>query len=132
LNAYIAVSDTTGKSAQLIKVIVDVVLKKGYHIYAKPIPDGYIPMSVELEANSNFSMDEIKYPSTKTLEMKSIKETFHILPEKFKLLTDIRIKTRPKMGDYSLNFTIKFQACDDSKCEIPEELNFTFPLKLSR
>ncbi len=131
LTGGIAISDTIAYRSQLLSVVVDISLKDGFHLYGKPIPQGFIPLDIKFESNPNFEVDEFTYPETKTFKIESLKETFHILPDKINVQTFLRIKNRPEAGNHTIKATITFQACNDRVCMIPEKLKFDFPLRIS-
>ena len=127
----IAISDTVAYRSQLLSVQVDIDLKDGFHLYGKPIPEGFIPLDIEFESSPNFEVDEFTYPETKAFKIESLQETFHILPDKINLKTFLRIKNRPEAGKHTVTATVTFQACNDRVCMIPEKLKFDFPLRIS-
>ncbi len=131
LTGGIAISDTIAYRSQLLSVVLDISLKDGFHLYGKPIPQGFIPFEIKFESNPNFEVDEFTYPETKTFKIESLPETFHILPDRVNLKTFLRIKNRPEAGKYTIKATITFQACNDRVCMIPEKLKFDFPLRIS-
>ncbi len=130
LTGSIAVTDTIASRAQMLGLIVNFSLSQGFHLYGKPIPEGYIPLTIKLESNPNFAIDSFQFPETKKFTLDSINETFNILPKEMTVKSSLRINKRPEHGSYSLNITLKFQACDDKVCMPPEELKFQFPLTI--
>jgi len=112
--------------------VLDLTINKGFHLYGLPIPDGYIPFSVDIEENKSFKFDSIALPDSKEFSIKAIDEKFQILPNNFRIESSIRIAGRPEMKKHILTFIINFQACDKNSCLIPEKINLTFPLSISR
>ncbi len=131
LTGRIAITDTIAYRSQLLSVVVDISLKDGFHLYGKPIPQGFIAFEIEFESNPNFEVDEFTYPETKAFKIESLQETFHILPDKINLKTFLRIKNQPEAGKHTVTATVTFQACNDRVCMIPEKLKFDFPLRIS-
>jgi len=130
LTGSIGISDTIAYRSQLLTVMVDIILKDGFHLYGKPIPEGFIPLEIDIESNPNFKIDTFKFPKGKEFKIEALKETFNILPQKISLKTFLRIKNRPESGNYSVKATVTFQACTDEVCLIPEKLRFDFPLQI--
>jgi hypothetical protein len=127
-----AISDTMAYPAQILTISIHFSMKNNFHLYGRPIPKGYIPLTIELEQNLNVSLDPIQFPATKKLAIESINETFNIFPNEFTLITSLRVKKQPQLGKYSLKVHLKSQACDDKSCMLPEELNFQFPLLITK
>jgi len=132
LTGSIAVSDTIAYPGQVLSFMVKFTLKEGFHIYGKPIRDGYIPLTITLKSNPNFSLDSLQFPDTKKITLESINETFNILPKEFTLASFLRISKKPQLGSYFLNITIKFQACNNKLCMPPEELKYQFPIIVAK
>jgi len=131
LAGSIGVSDTIAYRSQLLMILVDIILKDGFHLYGKPIPEGFIPLEIAIESNANFEIDTFKFPKSKEFKIESLEETFNILPHKISLKTFLRIKNRPESGNYRIKATVTFQACTDEVCMIPEKFRFDFPLRIA-
>ena len=128
LTGSIAISDTLAYTGQILAITIKFKLDENWHIYGKPIPEGYIPLTIDLESNPNFSLDSLQFPNTEKIMLESLNETFNILPEEFTLNSFLRMKRRPQFGTNIFKITIKFQACDNKVCMPPEELKFQFSL----
>jgi hypothetical protein len=132
LTGSIAISDTMAYPAQILTLRIDFSLKQGFHLYGSPVPKDYIPLSIELKSNPNVNLDPIEFPETKELTLKTINETFYILPNEFTLTSSFRVKKQPQLGNHGLYVVIKFQACNDTSCKMPEELQFQLPLVITK
>ena len=132
MTGTIALSDTLVYKGQVLAIKIHFTFKENWHIYGKPIPEGYIPLTINLESNPSFSLDSFQFPDTKEITLESINETFNILPEEFTLNSFLRMKEQPQFGSNILNITIKFQACDSIVCMQPEELKFQIPLIINK
>lgn len=131
LAGSIGISDSIAYRAQLLTIVVEINLKEGFHLYSKPIPDGFIPLDIEFEPNPNFEIDEFVFPESKKLTIESLNETFNILSGKISLKTFLRIKNRPEIGNYTVKATMTFQACTDEVCLVPEKYKYDFPLRIA-
>jgi len=130
VNGQVGISDTTARAAQVLAMIAELNMKNGFHLYGTPIPQGYIPLTIKMEPNPNFTLDSLQFPQTKTLRLKSLNETFQILPGKIKLKSFLRIKKKPQKGFYRIRINISLQACDDKTCRFPENFKLEFPLRI--
>ena len=65
LTGSIAISDTLAFPAQILALVVKVSMKEDFHLYGNPIPKGYIPLTIELDTNSNFTFDKFQFPKRK-------------------------------------------------------------------
>ena len=134
LTGSVAISDSLTFPAQIIAIVVKISMKNNFHVYGNPIPKGYIPLTIELDTNSNFTFDKFQFPETKKIKLLSLDETFHILPNKMTLTSYINIIKQPQIGLDSVNIKIKFQACDSNTCMPPIELQlqFQFPIIITK
>ena len=132
MTGTIALSDTIAYPRQVLGIIIKFTLNENWHIYGKPIPEGYIPLTIDLESNQNFSLDSFQFPNTTEITLESINETFNILPGEFTLYSFLRMERGSQFGSNILNITMKFQACDDKVCMRPEELKFQFPVTIKK
>jgi hypothetical protein len=132
LNGSIALSDTNAFPAQILALVVKISVINGFHLYVDPIPNGYIPLKIELTSNPNFSLDSFAYPESEQITLKSINETFNIVSKEIKLKSVIRVKKKPTLGTYSAKLKISFQACNDKICMPPEEFYFQFPITITK
>ena len=132
LSGSIAISDLAAFPAQILVLVVKISMKEGFNLYGNPIPEGYTPFSIELNKSSNFTSDEFQYPKTEKIELQSLKKTFHILPNEMVLTSYVNISKRPRMESDTVKMKLNFQACDGNSCMIPEELEFQFPITITR
>jgi len=132
LSGSIAISDTVAFRAQILVVVVDVRMQDNYHVYGRPVPDGYIPFAITIAENRDFQLDDVVYPEMQKTVLQDLNETFFLLPDRFSLKTNLRIQTRPAPGKHTVNIKLSFQACDDKVCFLPEDLIFEFPLTVKR
>lgn len=132
LTGSISISDTTVFPAQMLNISIQIKLKEDFHIYGNPIPYGFIPFSIEMEKDSNMTLDPFIFPQTKKFTIQAINETFSILPGELKLISDLRIAKKPHYGQNQIHIIIKYQVCDEKMCMPPEEHRFTFPVNISK
>jgi hypothetical protein len=98
------------------------------HVYA-PGADGYIPVEWRIGETAPATAGPVAYPPGRSLHLKAIDETMPVYEGAFELHRDIVIGAAKQaasaldVGDrLVLEGTFRFQACDDRKCYIPEEI----------
>lgn len=105
---------------QRIVLVADLQLQPGVHVYA-PGVEGYIPIAWTLQPSPEWTVRNVVYPEPETLHLPAIDETVPAYRDHFRLTREI-VVTSPQSGAVSLQGALRYQACDDTMCYIPETL----------
>lgn len=111
------------RMGQRIALTLDIALKPRMHVYA-PGVEGYIPIEWSMTPNPMVTEHPAEYPQPKQLHLPAIDETVAVYDSDFRLIRDVTIGAA-KPGPLTIEGTLKYQACDDRVCYIPQ----TIPLK---
>jgi len=114
-----------------IILTVELEMKPKMHVYA-PGVDGYVAVEWGLEDSAAVKPRAVRYPASKKLRLKAIQETALVYEGRVRLDREItfgaenavRPLVSPK-GELVVKGWLKYQACDDKKCYLPE----TMPLE---
>jgi peroxiredoxin len=116
---------------QRVALVLDIELKPKMHVYA-PGVQGYLPIEWTIADSPLMQAHEISVPKAEMLRLDAIGETVPVLTGKFRLMRDITLGPDDKLkaaldseGNFTIEGTLRYQACDDRLCYIPKEL----PLK---
>jgi hypothetical protein len=100
------------------------------HVYA-PGVQGYIAIEWKMKDGAA-QFYPVKYPAPEVLRLEVLKETAPVYRGHIRLVQDIGIGTEAQVqaalderGDMALDGTLRYQACDDHQCYVPQ----TVPLK---
>jgi hypothetical protein len=115
---------------QRVALYLDIDLMPKMHVYA-PGVQGYIAIDWKMtETAAKF--DPVRYPAPENLRLEVIKETVPVYRGHVRLAQDIVIgpeaQVKPRLneqGEMVLEGSLRYQACDDHECYLPE----TVPLK---
>ena len=115
---------------QRVALFLDIDLMPKMHVYAQGV-QGYIPTQWKMtETAAKFY--PVRYPAPEMLRLEVIKETVPVYRGHVRLGEDVVIGTeaqvKPRLnehGEMVLEGSLRYQACDDHECYIPE----TVPLK---
>lgn len=131
LKAVTSASNSIVRGGQRIALVIDIELKPNMHVYA-PGVQGYIPIDWKIKDTGAWTTQPVSYPPAEKLFLKAINETVPVYKGHVRLTRDITIgqeaKVKPvvdESGTFALEGTLRYQACDDRQCFIPQEL----PLK---
>jgi peroxiredoxin len=108
-------------------------LPAGLHIYAEPVPEGFIATRVEIPPTRGLRIGTPVYPLSAVCDMPSLGMRFNV----FTGLVDIGIPVTltselVKLGHarevdlVRINMNVSYQACDDTTCLQPRELELRF------
>jgi hypothetical protein len=115
---------------QRVALFLDIDLMPKMHVYA-PGVQGYIAIEWKMtETAAKFY--PVRYPAPEELRLEVIKETVPVYRGHVRLAEDVVIGTETLVkrmlnehGEMVLEGSLRYQACDDHECYIPE----TVPLK---
>jgi len=126
LTAKLAASDATVAPGDRVALTLDVDLNPGMHVYA-PGVEGYIPIEWKMQDSPAAAMHAPAFPHSEKLYLKAIGETVPAYRNHFRLTRDITIQRPPEgSGQMTVNGSLRYQACDDRVCYIPQELHLTW------
>ena len=136
LTAVTAASNTLVRTGQRIAMVVEIELRPGMHVYA-PGVEGYIPIDWRLADSDAATAHPVKYPFSEKLHLPAINETVPVYRGQVRLTRDITIGSDAKVkgladpsGKFTVSGTLRYQACDDRQCYIPQELPLTWTFQM--
>jgi hypothetical protein len=129
VRAKISVSSAVTAQSLELGVNAELTINSGWHIYGKPLPEGYVPTSIKF--TSDFVSDQhLTLPPARPLEFKMLGETLPVYEGTVRGKGTIAISRRAKPGDYKLTGVLKFQECSDTICKVPQEVPFEIPIRI--
>lgn len=102
-----------------VPILVRFDLDEGLHLYGEPIPDGYIATTVEVAAPEGIETAATTAPPTHRFRMEGLDETFHVFEGRVEFEVPVWTTVR-EGGPFALDVTVRFQACDDRQCFLPQ------------
>ena len=117
--------------AEVSILYVDIELDEGLHLYGQPIPEGFIPTEVSVEAPEGVEVAPTRYPPTVPFHIDGIDEEFHTF-EDGRIQIAVPINNGLREGDsFPLSVTVSYQACTDRECYLPQKrtLELDVPLR---
>ena len=115
---------------QRVALFLDIDLKPQMHVYA-PGVEGYIAIDWKM-AGAAAKFFPVRYPPSENMRLEVIKETVPVYRGHFRLAQDAVIGSEAQVkpllnerGELTLEGSLRYQACDDHECYLPE----TLPLK---
>lgn len=129
LTAKVAASNLTVAPGERVALILDLDLYPGMHVYAPGI-QGYIPIDWKMQDAPNTTVHAPVFPHSEKLFLKAIGETVPAYRNHFRLTRDITIgHSLDAPGQFTVSGSLRYQACDDRLCYIPQELHVAWTFK---
>ena len=113
-----------------IDVEVQVKIAAGWHINANPAgQDNLIPTTITVDKDALIEINNVKYPKGKSMKFEFSPESVNVYDGTFTI--PLKLKQKPdtliKKG-VPIILKLNYQACNDTECSLPQELNI--PLKI--
>jgi len=128
LSLIASASNSSVHPLQRVALVLDVEMKPGMHVYA-PGVEGYIPIEWKMKDSPLASAHEVSSPKPEILYLEAIDEKVPVLQQHFQLKCDLTLGPDDKLksaldaaGNFSVEGTLRYQACDDRICYVPQEL----------
>jgi peroxiredoxin len=129
-------SDAAVAPGNRFSVVVDVVPRRGMHVYA-PGADGYKPIALNLSPQPFVQFSPTRYPASEIYFFEPLNERVPIFQKPFRLVQEILIEGSADAqaalkGKESLTITgtVDYQACDDAICFNPVSVPVTWTVSL--
>jgi DsbC/DsbD-like thiol-disulfide interchange protein len=131
-------SDETAAPGHKVSLLVDVSPKPKMHVYA-PGQEGYIAITLRLDADPAFTAGKAKYPAGEKLFMKILNETQLVYAKPFRIVQDVTLALTREMrqraaadgASLTIKGTLRYQACDDKICYLPANVPVEWRVKLT-
>ncbi len=128
LTLEVSASNQIVAAGQRVSLTLDIEMKPNMHVYA-PGVEGYIPIDWTMQESTAAVPHEVSFPASEKLHLAAIDETVPVYQGHFRLTRDITIGPDDKLrsaldsaGKFTIQGTLRYQACDDRVCYIPQVL----------
>ena len=122
-------------AGQRVSLALDLELNPNMHVYA-PGVEGYIPIEWKMNESDPVTAHEVSYPPSEKLHLAAIDETVPVYRGHFRLTREITVGEDAKVraaldaaGKFTVEGTLRYQACDDRVCYIPQVLPVKWTLQ---
>ena len=112
---------------QRVWLTVELDIPEGLHVYGEPIPEGYYPLSVEVEPIERVEVGPARLPTTTPFRVQGLDESFEVFTGR----TRVRVPVTFMLvdgGTLDIAVKVSFQACSATECMMPQSLRFVLPM----
>ncbi|MAG37374.1 MAG: hypothetical protein CL878_14160 [Dehalococcoidia bacterium] len=120
-----ALSSGTIRPGQVVTLTVELAIAAGYHLYGQPLPEGYVATELVVDAPPDVAVGEVTYPSPTPFQFAALGEVLPAYAGQVVLKAPIFSRQRE---DFDLQMHLRYQACDDHECLLPEQLDIALPV----
>jgi DsbC/DsbD-like thiol-disulfide interchange protein len=112
---------------QRLWLTVELTIEPGVHVYVRPIPEGYIPLSVDVASVAGMVVGKPAWPTPRTCRVEALDEEFCAYEGQLRLTLPVTLTEEE--GDQTLEVTVRYQACSATDCLLPNTIRLELPLK---
>jgi DsbC/DsbD-like thiol-disulfide interchange protein len=113
-----------------VSLFVDVEPKPKMHVYA-PDQKEYIPITVKITPDDAVRLLPIQFPKAETYFFEPLKETQRVYSKPFRIIQPVTL-SRTATGTVTIKGTVRYQACDDAICYMPQEVPVSWTVAVKR
>ncbi|MDA0748158.1 MAG: protein-disulfide reductase DsbD family protein [bacterium] len=124
--ATASLSSRTIRPGQALGFTLTLDVQQGYHIYGRPIPEGYVPLRLVFEDVEGVCFGEVNYPEATPYYVEVLNEELHVYTGRIVLRASLVNKRKEA---FTVRARLEYQACDERECYVPEEVPFELPLE---
>jgi DsbC/DsbD-like thiol-disulfide interchange protein len=129
VEATITPSAIHAAPGQQLEVHALLDIAPGWHIYGKPLPQGYTPTAIVFD-NRVVATQSLDFPKPKMVSFPALGETLPVYQGQLSGDGKIRIRPDLKAGTYKLAGRLSFQECNDQICKLPQSAAFEMPFTI--
>ena len=111
---------------QIFRVGVRIAVEEGLHLYVPPTDPAYTTLAVSIEGPAGVYWDEPELPSGTPFTVQGLDDDFWVVEGTVDLSIPVHI--HEDVGDVTLAAVVRFQACSDDTCLIPDAVRLELPL----
>jgi AhpC/TSA family protein/cytochrome c biogenesis DsbD-like protein len=126
LVAIAAMDSATFVRGERIGLRVTIRTAPGVHIYGTPLPEGYIPTTLEVHVPETMTVEPVQYPPPHALKTDWLDED--LMAYEGTITLSMAVIFTEQREDITLRATLRFQACTTEECFIPQRLTFALPM----
>jgi len=106
---------------------VDLTIDPGLHVYGHPVPEGFIPLSIDVAPLTGLRVGTPVFPPPTPHQMEGFDEAFFIYEGD--LSVSIPLTCTAGVDATALEVKVRYQACSDRGCFMPQTVDLSLPIR---
>ncbi len=124
-------SKSTLRPGERAIVTIYLNIKDGYHANANPASAAYLVPVTATVSGSGVSVAKPVYPKGKPKKFGFSDQVLSVYEGQVAIKVAVRPSANAKTGVYHLNVKVRYQACTDKACLLPQTISLSVPYKIS-
>jgi hypothetical protein len=114
---------------QRLTLTVELTIAPGFHVYAAPVPQGLVPLSVEVAPVDGLVVGPTSWPAPRRAAIPGLGNDLPAHEGVVRGALPLTFTAAPGGGDHVVEVTVHLQACDESSCQLPQQLRLDLPVR---
>ncbi len=115
----------TYRPYQQLQLTVELTVREGWHVYAAPVPAGYVALGVEVAPLQGVAMGAPVWPEGHRFHVAGLDEEFLVLDGTIRGRIPVTFAIQAGGGDLCLDVAVHYQACSAQECMAPETVGLS-------
>lgn len=124
-------SKSTLRPGERAIVTVYLNIKNGYHANANPASAAYLVPVTATVSGSGVSVSNPVYPKGKLRKFGFSDQMLSVYEGQVAIKVAVRVSAKAKTGSHQLSVKVRYQACTDRSCLIPQTISLSVPYTIS-
>ena len=112
---------------QRLWLTLDLSIDAELHVYGQPIPEGFIPLSIEVAPIPGLVVGEPRWPVPRPFRIEGLEEEFYIYEGNVKIALPVTLTQEG--DDQTLKVRVRYQACSHAGCFAPQTITLKLPVR---
>lgn len=112
---------------QRLWLTVELDIDPGLHVYGQPIPEGYIPLAIEVAPIQGMVVGTPQWPTPKSFHVAGLDEEFKVYEGK--VAVSLPVTLTQEGDDQMLQVVVRYQACSKTDCFLPNSIALQLPVR---
>ena len=131
LKLSVSANPRSAASGAKVSLFIDVEPKPKMHVYA-PDQKEYIPIALTLTPDAAFRAQPIRFPPAETYFFAPLKETQRVYSKPFRIEQPVTLAANAGTGEVTIKGAVRYQACDDAICYVPQNVPVSWTIALKK
>jgi peroxiredoxin len=117
----------TYRAFQRLWLTVDLQIDPGLHVYGHPIPEGFIPLAIDVTALEGLTVGMPVFPAPTPHPLEGLDEMLFMYEGR--LTVAVPLTFTQADDDTTLCVRISYQACSEAGCFMPQQVELRLPVQ---
>jgi hypothetical protein len=112
---------------QRLWLTLDLTIEPHLHVYGQPIPEGFIPLAIEVAPLPGLVVGEPQWPTPRPFRLEGLDEEFYIYEGNIRVALPVTLTQEG--DDQTLKVMVRYQACSQMGCFAPQTITLELPVR---